>query len=553
MQLASCAVQDSTEPGHQAMAGERAERSVDVVVVGAGFGGMYALHRLRSLGFEVQVFEGGTGVGGTWYWNRYPGARCDVESLEYSYSFDDGLQQEWEWTERYAAQPEILAYAEHVADRFDLRRDIRFETRVEQAVFDEHAGLWTVAAGDGSLTRCRFLIMAVGCLSSTNVPDIEGLDRFDGLTLHTGNWPKDGVELHGKRVGVVGTGSSGVQAIPVIARECEHLTVFQRTPQYTVPARNGPLDPAEQLDVKARYREFREANERMSNAFAAKYPAGRRRVLEVGDEERRAEFERRWELGGTQFLGAFKDLVFSEEANRHAAQFVQEKIAELVDDPEVAAKLTPHHNIGCKRLVIDTDYYTTLKLPNVTLVDVSADPIEEIVPEGVRTTSGTHELDVLVFATGFDAITGSILKIDVVGRSGRSLSEAWAEGPLNYLGLAVPGFPNLFTVTGPGSPSVLANMIVAIEQHVEWISDCIVHLDENGRRTIEADLDAAHDWVGHVNEVAEGTIFPTCNSWYLGANVPGKPRVFMPLLGFPPYKERCERIAADGYTGFIVR
>ena len=526
------------------------DHSFDVVVVGAGFGGLYALHRLRSMGRSVQVFERGTGVGGTWYWNRYPGARCDVESLEYSYSFDEALQQEWDWTERYAAQPEILAYANHVADRFDLRDHIAFETSVERAWFDEGDKTWLVHTDDGRVTRARYLVMAVGNLSSTNTPDIAGRDDFGGLTLHTGRWPKDGVDLSGKRVGVIGTGSSGVQAIPVIAEQADHLTVFQRTPQYTIPARNGPLDPAEAADVKARYAEVRAANQRMANAFAAKYPANRQSTLEATAQERRANFEERWERGGTQFLGAFIDLLFDQDANDHAAEFVRDKIAELVDDPDTASKLTPHHTIGCKRLVIDTDYYATFNRDDVTLVDLRTEPITAINATGVATTAEQHDLDVLVFATGFDAMTGSLLRIDIVGRGGQSLAEAWEAGPVNYLGLGVPGFPNLFTVTGPGSPSVLANMIVAIEQHVDWIAECIEHVDATGHATIEATQPAADEWVLHVNSVADSTLFPTCNSWYLGANVPGKPRVFMPLLGYPAYKRRCEEVAAEGYEGF---
>lgn len=523
---------------------------VDVVVVGAGFGGMYALHRLRAMGRRVRVFERGTGVGGTWYWNRYPGARCDVESLEYSYSFDDDLQQEWEWTERYAPQPEILAYANHVADRFDLRDDIRFETSVVAADFDERESAWVVTTDDGTTTRSKYLVLAVGNLSSANTPDIPGKDDFAGLTLHTGLWPKEGVDLNGKRVGVIGTGSSGVQAIPVIAEQAEQLIVFQRTPQYTIPARNGPLDPAEAADVKARYHEVRAANQKMANAFAAKFPTNRERTLDVDESVRVEKFEDRWERGGTQFLGAFIDLLFEQDANDHAAEFVRGKIAELVDDPDTAAKLTPHHTIGCKRLVIDTDYYATFNRPNVTLVDLQVDPIEAIESSGVTTSLEHHELDVLVFATGFDAMTGSLLRVGITGRGGVPLADAWAAGPINYLGLGVPGFPNMFTITGPGSPSVLANMIVAIEQHVDWIADCIAHVDAQGHHTIEAEAQAATEWVGHVNAVADRTLFPSCNSWYLGANVPGKPRVFMPLLGYPPYKQRCADVAAAGYEGF---
>ncbi|MGY9072736.1 MAG: flavin-containing monooxygenase [Acidimicrobiales bacterium] len=526
--------------------------SVDVVIVGAGFGGMYMLHKVRELGLTAQVFERGTGVGGTWYWNRYPGARCDVESLEYSYSFDEDLQQEWEWTERFAPQPEILTYANHVADRFDLRSDIQFETSVAGATFDETSNTWAVRTDDGSVTTARFFISAVGCLSSTNVPDIPGKDTFAGLTVHTGLWPKEGVDFEGKRVGIIGVGSSGVQSIPVIAEECDHLFVFQRTPQYTVPARNGPLDPAEMAAVKAEYPAVREANEAAPNGLAAKYPTNRDRALEASPDEVIAGLTERWERGGTQFMGAFRDLLVEQGANDLAGDFVRDKISQLVDDPETANMLTPTHTIGCKRLVVDTDYYKTFNRSNVSLVDVTADPIEAITSTGMRTASGHHEFDILVFATGFDAMTGSILNMDIVGREGLTMGEAWSAGPRTFLGLATAGFPNFFTVTGPGSPSVLANMILAIQQHVEWIARAISHLDDNGLATMETTDEVAEAWVEHVNAVADRTLFPTCNSWYLGANVPGKTRVFMPLLGYPQYKAKCEQVAADGYDGFVL-
>jgi cation diffusion facilitator CzcD-associated flavoprotein CzcO len=526
--------------------------SVDVVIVGAGFGGMYMLHKVRELGLSAQVFERGTGVGGTWYWNRYPGARCDVESLEYSYSFDEDLQQEWEWTERFAPQPEILTYANHVADRFDLRGDIRFETSVAGATFNEIDNTWAVSASDGTVTTARFFISAVGCLSSTNIPDIPGRDTFAGPTVHTGLWPKEGVDFDGKRVGIIGVGSSGVQSIPVIAEECDHLFVFQRTPQYTVPARNGPLDPAEMAAVKADYAGIRKANEAAPNALAAKFPTNRNRALEATPDEVIAGLAERWERGGTQFMGAFRDLLVEQGANDLAGDFVRDKISQIVDDPETARKLTPTHTIGCKRLVVDTDYYETFNRSNVSLVDVSADPIEAITPTGIRTTSGDHDFDILVFATGFDAMTGSILNMDIVGREGLTMREAWSAGPRTFLGLATGGFPNFFTVTGPGSPSVLANMILAIQQHVEWIANALSYLDANGLATMETTDEVAEEWVEHVNAIADRTLFPTCNSWYLGANVPGKTRVFMPLLGYPQYKAKCEQVAADGYDGFVL-
>ncbi len=529
-------------------------RQVDVVVVGAGFAGMYMVHRLRQAGRSVQCFEAGTDVGGTWYWNRYPGARCDVESMEYSYDFDEDLQQEWEWSEKYSTQPEILRYAQHVADRFDLRPHIRFETRVLSAHYVEQAGHWSVRTNDGVLTESRFLVMATGCLSSANLPDIDGRDSFAGQLVHTGHWPKDGVDLAGKRVGIIGTGSSGIQAIPVIAAEAEHLTVFQRTAQFTLPARNGPLDPAEQARVKADYAEFRERNRRMPGGFGAHQLRRRGNALDATPEELRAEFDYLWERGGTLFLASFRDLMLEPEANRLAADFVREKVAEIVHDPVTAATLSPDGLIGCKRLVVDTGYWETYNRENVTLVDVGPDgtPIERITADGVVVGGDQelHQLDVLIFATGFDAMTGSLLKIDIRGRGGVTLGEKWQAGPVTYLGLGVVGFPNLFTITGPGSPSVLANMIIATEQHVDWITECLDYLDGNELTTIEARPEFEEQWVAHVNSVADRTIFPSCNSWYVGANIPGKPRVFMPLPGFPAYVEKCRQVVAAGYEGF---
>ncbi|MGE0730075.1 MAG: flavin-containing monooxygenase [Acidimicrobiia bacterium] len=528
------------------------QTNVDVVVVGAGFAGLYMIHRMVRTGRSVLCFEGGTDVGGTWYWNRYPGCRCDVESLEYSYDFDPDLQQEWSWTEKYATQPEILRYAQHVADRFDLRRHIRFSTRVSSAHFEEATGRWTVRADDGTTTSARFVVMATGCLSSANMPEIEGRDSFQGTLAHTGRYPKEGIDFTGKRVGIIGTGSSGIQAIPVIARTAGHLTVFQRTAQFTIPARNGPLDPAEQAEVKANYAEIVAANKRMFGAFGSRHRRPVRVALETDPEEFRREMELLWERGGSLFLSTFRDLMRDPAANQLAADFVREKIHQTVRDPETARKLTPDGLIGCKRLVIDTDYFETYNRPNVSLVDVSpkGTPITRITPTGVQCGDEHHDLDVLIFATGFDAMTGSLLRVDIRGRGGASLADVWEAGPVTYLGLGVHGFPNLFTVTGPGSPSVLANMIVGTEQHVEWISDCIDHLDAHGLDTIEAEPESVQRWVAHVNAVADQTIFPSCNSWYVGANIPGKPRVFMPLLGFPAYVDRCNEVAANGYEGF---
>ena len=514
---------------------------------------MYMLQRLRSLGYSARAFEAGTGVGGTWYWNRYPGARCDVESLEYSYSFDEELQQEWEWTERYSSQPEILAYANHVADRFSLRESIQFETRVEAAKFDEDDNVWSVRTSDGQTTVCRFFVMATGCLSSTSLPTFDGIEDFGGTTVHTGQWPKEGVVLKGKRVGVVGTGSSAVQAIPVIAEECDELIVFQRTAQYTIPARNAPLDPSTQADIKSRYSDFRDANFAMPQALGAEIPKFNDSIHDVSDAERERRFENAWERGGTLFMTSFNDVLVDESANLYAQDFVRQKISETVNDPAIAAKLTPHHIIGCKRLVIDTDYFETFNRSNVSLVDVSDDPIEKITTNGLLTQTAEFELDVLIFATGFDAMTGSILRVEITGREGLTIQEKWSAGPRTYLGLTVPGFPNMFTISGPGSPSVLTNMIISIEQHVEWISDCIEWLDSRDASTIEAEINSEEEWVKHVNAKADRTLFPSCNSWYLGANVPGKTRVFMPLLGFPGYARRCEEVASNNYEGFVIQ
>jgi cyclohexanone monooxygenase len=522
----------------------------DAIVVGAGFAGMYMLHRLRGLGLSVRVFEAGGDVGGTWYWNRYPGARCDVESMEYSYQFSDDLQQEWEWSERYAPQPEILRYANHVADRFDLRRDIRFDTRVASAIFDEDADRWAVTTEDGVEASSQFLIMATGCLSSTNIPEFPGIDSFEGRSFHTGRWPHDPVDFTGQRVAVIGTGSSAIQAIPLIAQQADDLTVFQRTANYAVPAHNGPLEPEVQQAIKADYAGLRARNAEMVTAFGSRTPHNDAFASMTDPEELEREFEARWQQGGLPFLGAFSDLLILPEGNELAADFVRRKIREIVEDPDVAELLSPRTVIGCKRLCVDTGYYATFNRPNVHLVDVSESPIDEITPKGLRIGDCEYEFDCIVYATGFDAMTGALLSIDIRGRRGETLREHWAAGPRTYLGLGVVGFPNLFCITGPGSPSVLTNMIASIEQHVEWIADCITYLGEQGHRTIEATLRAEDDWVEHVNMIANVTLYPSCNSWYLGANVPGKTRVFMPLLGFPPYVERCNQVAADGYDGF---
>jgi cyclohexanone monooxygenase len=528
------------------------ERSVDIAVVGAGFAGMYMVHRARAANLSVQVFEAGTDVGGTWYWNRYPGARCDIESVEYSYSFDNDLQQEWEWNQRYAGQPEILTYAQHVADRFDLRRDIQFSTRVTSAIFNEKSNNWRVTTDQGDVLTARFVVFATGCLSSTNVPHFIGADSFTGPTYHTGEWPHEGVDFTGKSVGLIGTGSSAIQSIPIIAAQAKHLTVFQRTATYSIPARNDTIDKEYVKEVKNNYNEFRDQNRQQMGAFGSRIRRNEQSALEVSDSERRQEFERRWEEGGFAFLSSYNDFLLNNDANETVAEFVREKIYSIVTDPDTAKKLLPTQVIGCKRLCLDTGYYETFNRSNVSLVDVGSDPIERITENGLVAGGDQHAFDVLVYATGFDAMTGSLLKIDIRGRNDQPLAEAWDAGPVTYLGLSTAGFPNMFMVSGPGSPSVLTNMIMSIEQHVEWISDCISHIVSSGKTTIETTETEQTQWVAFVNAVADMTLYPSCNSWYLGANVPGKPRVFMPLLGFPTYADKCSDVAAKGYEGFVL-
>jgi cyclohexanone monooxygenase len=525
---------------------------LDAVIVGAGFAGLYMLYRLRGLGLRAHVFEAGDGVGGTWYWNRYPGARCDVESLDYSYSFSEELQQEWHWTERYASQPEILRYINHVADRFDLRRDVTLGTRVTAATFDEAAGRWTVRTDRGHAVSAWFCIMATGCLSDAQVPDIPGRESFAGPWYHTGRWPHEGVDFTGQRVGIIGTGSSAIQSIPIITAQARHLWVFQRTPNFSIPARNAPLDPEHERRWKASYAEHRRAARESRVGFVTE--RNECSALAVPQEERLRQYETRWSRGGLGFNSTFADLLTSLEANDTAAEFFRSKIRAVVRDPKVAELLAPtRYPVGTKRLCVDTNYYETYNRDNVTLVDLRRSPIEAITPHGLRTRDAEYTFDSLVFATGFDAMTGALLRVDIRGRAGRTLRAAWAEGPRTYLGLAVAGFPNLFTITGPGSPSVLSNMIVSIEQHVDWITDCLAHLREHGHATIEPTADAQEAWVQHVSDVGHMTLYPRAPSWYMGANVPGKPRIFMPYIGgVGVYRQKCDEVAAKGYEGFTL-
>ncbi|MDX3806876.1 flavin-containing monooxygenase [Bosea thiooxidans] len=527
---------------------------LDVVIVGAGFAGLYMLHKLRTLGFSAKVFEAAEDVGGTWYWNRYPGARCDVESVQYSYSFDPALEQEWRWSERFATQPEILRYINHVADRFDLRRDIVLNTRIKAAEFNEKSGHWTVTTADGATIEARFCVMATGCLSASRLPAIDGLDRFAGEVLHTALWPREQFDFTGKRVGVIGTGSSGIQAIPLIAAQAQHVTVFQRTPNFSVPARNWDMTDDYERSWKENYPALRK-RARESTWSGTLYEFSDKGAMEVDEATRQAEYERRWQTGGANFMHAFNDLLLSEPSNETAADFVRGKIRQIVQDPRTAEALLPFdHPLAAKRICVDTDYYATYNRDNVDLIDVRREPIEAITPDGLRAGEREHVFDTLVFATGFDAMTGALNAIDIRGREGHRLSDEWRDGPRSYLGLMVAGFPNLFTVTGPGSPSVLSNMIVSIEQHVDWISECLCHLRETGIDLIEAETTAQTEWGQEVNAAAERTLYPRAGSWYMGANIPGKARMFMPYVGgLGNYRRICAEVAADGYRGFRLQ
>ena len=526
--------------------------TLDVAIVGAGFAGLYALHKLRKLGYRVHVFEAGGDIGGTWYWNRYPGARCDIESMQYSYSWDDQLQQDWEWTERFATQPEILRYIHHVADRFDLRRDITLNTRITSAVFDEGEGRWTLTTETGHRIVARFTIMATGVLSAPQVPDLAGLDDFKGAVYHTANWPKDGVDLAGLRVGVFGTGSSAIQAIPEIAKQAAHLHVFQRTPNFSIPARNQPLTPEIIAHWKSNYPDLRRYA-RENTGSGTIYDFATKSAKDVDEATRNAEFETRWAKGGANFMHAYNDMVIDEESNRFAADFVRRKIRETVKDPAVAEALCPtDYPIFTKRICIDSDYYATFNRPNVTLVNLRKTPFDRVTATGLRTSAADIALDALVLATGFDAMTGALTRIDIRGIGGQSLKDKWSEGPRAYLGVMSAGFPNLFMVTGPGSPSVLSNVIVSIEQHVDWITDCLQHLRRTGAQRIEPTVDAEDNWVRHVNDVASATLLPKAASWYMGANIPGKARVFMPYIGLAAFRRKCNAVAANEYEGFSI-
>lgn len=533
----------------------------DVVVVGAGFAGLYLIHELRKRDMSVLAYEIGDDVGGTWYWNRYPGARCDAESLAYSYSFSNDLEQSWDWSERYATQPEILKYARHVADQFDLRSHIRFQQKVVAAHWSQTNNEWRVRTHQGEEIRAQFCVMASGCLSVPQLPDIAGIEHFAGERYQASLWPREGVDFSGKKVALIGTGSSGIQAVPVIAEQAEQLHVFQRTPNFSVPARNKALDQEWVTAFKGNYQAHRDYHRRgLSSGFGDLEitPTERAPLADtaVGLTDRQVAqiLDQRWQSGGAFFLGAFADALASPESNQRIADYVRNKIRETVVDEITADKLCPtDHPIGSKRICVDTGYYDAFNRPNVELVDVRSDPIQTITERGLQTQSQAYDFDVLVLATGFDAMTGALLSMDIRGIDDQPLTEKWHAGPRSYLGLGIHGFPNLFTVTGPGSPSVLSNMLVSIEQHVDWIVGCFEHLRSEGKTLFEAELPAEDQWVDHVNEIANATLFPEGGSWYLGANVVGKPRVFMPYAaGVGAYREICDDVAANNYRGFQV-
>ncbi|MDG1233477.1 MAG: NAD(P)/FAD-dependent oxidoreductase [Pseudomonadales bacterium] len=531
----------------------------DVVIVGAGFAGMYMLHRLRKLGLSTVVFEAGDDVGGTWYWNRYPGARCDAESLAYSFSFSSELEQEWEWSERYAPQPEILEYARHVSRRFDLRKDIHFETRVTSAHYQDDSLNWQLETDKGDSVVASFCVMATGCLSVPQLPDIPGVQNFKGNLYQASKWPHEPVSFKNQKVGIIGTGSSGIQAIPVIAEEAEHLTVFQRTPNFSVPAKNEPLDQNWVDEFKKNYRAHRENHKHaIGSGFGdlkiepIDEPMEPVLRSQLSEDQATQILEDAWVTGGAKFMGAIGDQLMNEEANQFAKEFVHRKIHETVADKDTANLLCPtNHPIGTRRICVDIGYYETYNRENVTLLSVKDNPIEEITESGVMVNGELTALDTLVLATGFDAMTGALLNMDIRGKGGLALSEKWHAGPRSYLGIAVADFPNLFTITGPGSPSVLSNMMVSIEQHVDWVIDCLAHMKEQDLKVFEAQSQAEDQWVSHVNDVASMTLFPKGGSWYLGANVKGKPRIFMPYAaGVGVYREVCDQVTAKGYEGF---
>ena len=523
---------------------------VDVVVVGAGFSGLYLLYRLRKAGFSTRVFERGGDVGGTWYWNRYPGARCDVESLQYSYSFDEQLQQDWHWPEKFSAQPDILAYANHVADRFNLKKDIEFNIEVKASWFDENLKTWKITTNTGEEINAQYFIMATGCISTTQIPNIKGLSDYVGKTFHTGDWPHEEVDFSGQSIAVIGTGSSGIQSIPVLAKQAKKLTVFQRTPNYSIPSQNEPMTKKYERSWKDVYSERRK--EMRYSAHGSLKDLNDVPALSVDEDQRQELYTKRWAIGGTGFLGSFNDLLTNADANYTAAEYVRQQIKRVVKDKETAEILCPRsYPIGTKRICIDTGYFETYNRENVKLVDISKKPIQRLVADGIIVDDQLYAFDSIIFATGFDAMTGSIFNVDIKGRGGLALKEKWNAGPKTYLGLMSASFPNLFMITGPGSPSVKSNMIMSIEQHVDLVIETLLSMRRKGLSVVEPELEAENKWVDHVQEVANKTLFPQANSWYMGANIPGKPRLFMPYIGgVGAYREICEEIVANNYRGF---
>ena len=523
----------------------------DAVIVGAGFTGLYMLHVLRQKGFTARLVDAASGVGGTWYWNRYPGARCDIESMQYSFQFSEELQQEWEWTERYASQPEILAYIEHVAERFDLTRDIQFDTRVEAATFNEDTGEWMVETDRGQALHARYFIMGVGCLSAPIKPTFEGEADFTGETYQTSIWPKEPVDFKGKRVGIIGVGSSAIQAGPLIAEEAEHVYIYQRTPNYVVPSQNRPLTPEEVRDIKSDYKGFRAKAYAGLTAFL--FERHDQSVFDLTPDERRARFDNYWNIGGLPFLGAFNDILFNDDANQACIDYWRSRIEEIIDDPKLVDLLTPDEEFGCKRLCSGTGFYEMFNRDNVTLVDVRGTGIERFTPAGLRAEGVDYDLDTIIFATGFDAMTGSVTRIRITGKGGQTIQQKWAEGPKTYLGLMISGFPNMFNMVSAGSPSVLATMVTAAEQHGDWVGECLDHMRETGKTVIEATPEAEAEWTAEVKRAGDASLRTNCDSWYVGSNIEGKARAFAPYIGgWPPYVARCNAETASKYENCVL-
>ncbi len=523
----------------------------DAVIVGAGFTGLYMLHVLRQKGFTARLVDAASGVGGTWYWNRYPGARCDIESMQYSFQFSEELQQEWEWTERYASQPEILAYIEHVAERFDLTRDIQFDTRVEAATFNEDTGEWMVETDRGQALHARYFIMGVGCLSAPIKPTFEGEADFTGETYQTSIWPKEPVDFKGKRVGIIGVGSSAIQAGPLIAEEAEHVYIYQRTPNYVVPSQNRPLTPEEVRDIKSDYKGFRAKAYAGLTAFL--FERHDQSVFDLSPDERRARFDDYWNIGGLPFLGAFNDILFNDDANQACIDYWRSRIEEIIDDPKLVDLLTPDEEFGCKRLCSGTGFYEMFNRDNVTLVDVRGTGIERFTPTGLRAEGVDYNLDTIIFATGFDAMTGSVTRIRITGKGGQTIQQKWAEGPKTYLGLMISGFPNMFNMVSAGSPSVLATMVTAAEQHGDWVGECLDHMRETGKTVIEATPEAEAEWTAEVKRAGDASLRTNCDSWYVGSNIEGKARAFAPYIGgWPPYVARCNAETASKYENCVL-